>query len=422
MRYHLARTVPRPRHPLIDSIVRTIQLAPSGTPIAIRVLLKWLMLQPAAAGILEEFRAAICRRYNLRYCFFVSSGRAAMFLLFRALRTIAGGNRTDVIVPSYTCYSVPAAAIRAGLRVRIVDIDPATLSYNLDQLARTDFSNVLAIVSANLYGIPNDLPAVAALAQRHGVYFVDDAAQSLDASVEGKPAGGFGDAGLYSLDKGKNITSIQGGILVTRSEVIAEEIRKELEQLPTPPWHRTLSQGIQLLIYGILLRPWLYWIPARLPFLKLGTTPYEIDYPVERYSPNLGVMAALLFGDIDTLTRRRTENARRYLAQLRGIPFLDLPVTIPGARPAYLRFPVLVDSAERRDRLLATLNAQGLGATGSYPRSTLDIPEIQGHLDLAHSRGDAGRMLATRILTLPTHPFVRPQHIDNICRLIRKAC
>ena len=328
---------------------------------------------------------------------------------------------TDVIVPSYTCYSVPAAAIRAGLRVRIIDIDPVTLSYNLEQLARTDFSNVLAIVSANLYGMPNDLPAIAALARQHGVYFVDDAAQSLGATINGHPAGGFGDAGLYSLDKGKNITSIQGGILVTRSEAIAAEIRNELERSPPPPWQRTLSQGIQLVIYGLLLRPWLYWIPARLPFLKLGSTRYEIDYPVERYSPNLGVMAALLFRKIDSITRRRTENAHRYLEQLRGIPFLDLPAPLPGAQPVYLRLPVLVDTAARREQLLAILNAEGLGVTGSYPLSTLDIPEIQSHLDLAHSRGDAGRSLATRILTLPTHPYVQAQHIDKICRLIKKA-
>ena len=69
-----------------------------------------------------------------------------MYLLFRAVRTLAGPDKTDVIVPSYTCYSVPAAAIRAGLRVRILDINTRTLSYDLDQLARTDFSKVLAIV------------------------------------------------------------------------------------------------------------------------------------------------------------------------------------------------------------------------------------------------------------------------------------
>lgn len=395
------------------------QLAPAGTPITIGNLLKWLVLQPRARKMLDEFQAAFCRRYQLEYCFFVSSGRAAMFLLLRVLHTLAGRKKNIVIVPAYTCYSVPAAAIRAGLRVRVLDIDPVTLSYDREALARTDFSNVLAVVSANLYGLPNDLAALAALARERGVYFIDDAAQSLGATVNGHAAGGFGDAGLYSLDKGKNITSIQGGILVTRSEAIANAIRKELEHAPAPPWQRTLSQSIQLLIYGLLLRPWLYWIPARLPFLKLGTTRYEIDYPVERYSPRLGVMAALLFRNIDTITQRRAENARLYREQLRDVSCLQFPVPVPGSQPVDLRFPVLVDSNARRDRLLALLSAEGLGATGSYPLSTLDIPEIQEHLDLANSHGAAGRMLATRILTLPTHPYVRPQHIEKICKLIK---
>jgi dTDP-4-amino-4,6-dideoxygalactose transaminase len=379
------------------------------------------MLQPVAEKTLEEFRADFCRRYQLRHCFFVSSGRAAMFLLFRALRTLAGPDKTEVVVPSYTCYSVPAAAIRAGLRVRIVDIDPATLSYDLDQLTRTDFSNVLAIVSSNLYGIPNDLPAIAAIARQQSVYFIDDAAQSMGATMDGKSVGSFGDAGLYSLDKGKNITSIQGGILTTQSDFIAAEIRNELARLSAPPWQRTLAQAVQLLIYGILLRPWLYWIPARLPFLKLGTTRYEIDYPVERYSPNLGVMAALLFQRIDAVTQQRLDAARRYSKLLGSVPFLDLPKPLPGAQPVYLRFPVRIDTPARRDRLLFALQAAGLGATASYPGSTLDIPEVQTFLDRARSHGDEGRSLAARILTLPTHPYVRPHRIEQICAIIKKG-
>lgn len=395
------------------------QLAPSGTPITLAELLKWLALQPRASQILAGFQRAFCKRYQHDHCFLVSSGRAAMVVLLRALRALASPERNIVIVPSYTCYSVPASAIRAGLRVRVLDIDPHTLSYDLDALARTDFSKVLAIVSANLYGLPNNLPTIAALARRQGVYFIDDAAQSLGATVDGRPAGGFGDAGLYSLDKGKNITSIQGGILVTHSEAIATQIHQQLDRLPTAPWQRTLSQAIQLLIYGLLLRPGLYWIPARLPFLKLGITLYEIDYPMERYSPHLGVMAALLFRKIDHVTRRRTENALRYLEQLRDIPFLEIPRPLPGSEPVYLRLPVLVDSAKRRNRLLELLNAEGLGVTSSYPLSTIDIPEIQDHLDVTLSHGDAGRSIAERILTLPTHPYVQPNHIDRISSILR---
>jgi len=369
--------------------------------------------------MLDKFRSAFCARYQHPHCFFVSSGRAAMVLLLRALRTLAGPGRNVVIVPSYTCYSVPASAIRAGLQVRVLDIDPHTLSYDMEALARTDFSNVLAIVAGNLYGLPNDLPAITALARQHGVYFIDDAAQSLGATINGQQAGSFGDAGLYSLDKGKNMTSIQGGILVTRSAEIASALRRELDALPAPPWQRTIVQAIQLIIYGLLLRPWLYWIPARLPFLKLGITRYEIDYPIERYSAAMGVMAVLLFRKFDAVTQRRAENAHRYIEQLREVPFLKLTAPLPGAAPVYLRLPLLLDTTARRDRLLAALNAEGLGATGSYPLATIDIPEVQDHLERAYSRGENGRLIASRVLTLPTHPYVQKRHIDRICSILK---
>jgi len=382
-------------------------------------LVQWLVLQPRASRIVQQFQLRFRESLQLHNSFFLSSGRAAMYLLLRTLKKLAEPTRNVVIVPSYTCYSVPASAIRAGLRVRVLDIDPHTLSYDLDELSATDFSNVLAIVSANLYGLPNDLPAIAALARRHGVFFIDDAAQSLGASIQARPVGDHGDAGLFSLDKGKNLTSIQGGILTTRSQAIEQAIRRELDLLPPPPWHRTLIQSIQLVIYGLLLRPWLYWIPARLPFLKLGTTRYEDDYPVERYSVRLGVMAALLFRRFDTITATRSENGKRYLKFLREVPFLHCPQPVPGAQPVYLRFPVIVDTPARRDQLLSILNAAGFGATGSYPLSVIDVPEIQDHLDRPGSHGEAGRSIAARILTLPTHSYVRPHHIDRICQLIR---
>jgi perosamine synthetase len=141
---------------------------------------------------------------------------------------------------------------------------------------------------------------------------------------------------------------------------------------------------------------------------------------VECYSPNLGVMAALLFQRIDAITHKRMQAAQRYFELLRDLPFLNLPKPLPGAQPVYLRFPVRVDTPERHDRLLAALQAAGLGATPSYPGSTIDIPEAQPFIDFADSHGEAGRAVSARILTLPTHPYVRPQHIERICTIIRR--
>ena len=109
---------------------------------------------------LERFRDAICASFGVRHCFFVSSGRAAMTLILRSLKALSNGRKTEVIVPSYTCYSVPASIRKAGLTVRVCDVDRFSFGYDLQQLEKMDFSNVLCIVTSNLYGIPDDLEAV----------------------------------------------------------------------------------------------------------------------------------------------------------------------------------------------------------------------------------------------------------------------
>jgi perosamine synthetase len=394
-------------------------LAPAGTPIRVSDIAQWLWSLPRATEALEAFGDEFRRRFGIRHSFFVSSGRAATYLILKTLRASADPRRTHVIVPAYTCYSVPAAVIRAGLRVRILDVDPETFSYDLDGLARTDFSNVLAIVSANLYGIPNDLPALAQLANERGVYLLDDAAQSMGAFVGNRAVGTFGDVGIYSFDKGKNITSIQGGVIATNSDEMAARLAAQMATLPPPSTKYVLSMMAQLLVYAAFLHPRLYWIPGSLPFLGLGTTRYEIDYPVTRYPAALGGIAARLFHRLDKIEGRRIAIAQRYRELLANVPSVRLPRLVNGARPVYARFPLSLDSAQTKQRALDALSQAKLGATGSYPTSTFDVPEIRESLDIDASRAVAARTVAERLLTLPTHPHVNDSHIDQICSILK---
>ena len=141
--------------------------------------------------------------------------------LLRSLARMKGDARNEVILPTYTCFSVPSSVAKAGLKIRLCDIDPRTLDYDLQKLSEIDFTNVLGIVTSNLYGIPNDLEQIGRIADAKDIYLIDDCAQCMGGQVGGKFSGTMGIAGLFSLDKGKNITSMDGGILITNSDELA---------------------------------------------------------------------------------------------------------------------------------------------------------------------------------------------------------
>lgn len=390
------------------------QLAPAGTAVRPSEIVSWLAGAPDSVQAAERLRQALCDRYGVPYAFLVSSGRAAMFLVLRMLSRLAGPQKNEVIVPAYTCYSVAAAAVRAGLRVRVCDIDPETLSYDLPALAVQDFSKVVAIITANLYGIPNDLPAIEAIAKRNNVYLLDDAAQSLNARIGGRAVGTFGDVGLFSFDKGKNITSVQGGVVVTRSDALGSELQRVVAELPTPPVSRTLLQTAQQLAYTLLLRPWLYWMPANLPALKLGDTVYTTEYPVERYSAFLAPLVAAQLRRIDTISAERVRVAYAIQSAIEAVPELRAVRLLSATQPVFPRLPMLASDAGRRERVLRALQRNRLGATRSYPLSIADIPDLQPHLAPGLLPAPGGQRVASTILTLPTHHYVTPRHIEHM--------
>ena len=141
-------------------------LAPSGTPIHLSHILKWLSGSLHAQEVLESFAGKIKNSFNVKHCLFLSSGRTALYLLLQCLHELNGDtSKNQVIIPSYTCFSVPGSVEKANLQVRVCDIDPATLSYDIEKLSQFDFSKVLAIVTSNLYGIPNELPEIEKVAK-----------------------------------------------------------------------------------------------------------------------------------------------------------------------------------------------------------------------------------------------------------------
>ena len=295
----------------------------------------------------------------------------------RALRRLARPGADEVIVPAYTCYSVPASIVKAGLRPRLVDVDPDTLDYDRAALDAADTSRVLAIVATNLYGIPNDLPHLVAFGRARGVFVVDDAAQAMGATSSGRPAGTWGDAGLFSLDKGKNVSAIDGGVLVTGDDRIAGALARGDRHARRPdarPPGRTRRQGARLrhaaAAAALLDAERDPAARARPDGLHHRVRHRAAGSRTRRARRRDAARARRLHGGP---ARQRRAHPRRHRTDARRAR--DPPVPA-DCKPAWLRLPLLVTVPGWRDKLVAELTAAGIGATTSYPAALADVPEL----------------------------------------------
>jgi perosamine synthetase len=392
-------------------------IAPAGAPIHVADLVKSACLVVSPHDVQAELRADLQRRFGIRHSYLTSTGRAGMTVLLRALRRQAEPDRDEVILPTYTCYSVAASVLKAGLRPRLVDVDPATFDYQIDELEAEDFSKVLAVVACNLYGYPNDILALRRLTRRQGIFLVDDAAQAMGARSGGAWCGTGGDFGLYSFDKGKNVSAIDGGVVVTNDDKLATAYEEEQTALASPRPLRAVDQLLKAVIYSVFLRPSLYWIPNRVPQLGLGKTVFTTEFPLETPTRLLTALAGSVMPRLGELTTVRAANAAALARELRAIPGLSFVRPQADAVPAFLRLPILLPDTEARRRALSALTSAGIGASASYPLSLADLQELRPFVPES-VRASGGREVARRILTLPTHTYVAARDISTIATVL----
>jgi perosamine synthetase len=404
--------------PALPLGVRLRHVAPAGSPIRAGDLARWTGRVLTSSDALDTLRRVVCQTFAVRYCLPVSTGRAGLTVLLQAMSRLSP-DRREVLVPAYTCFSVPASVVKAGLQPRLVDVDRTTLDMAPAALAQVDGRNVLAVIATNLYGMPNDLPALSIEAERMGAFLIDDAAQAMGASVGGRASGSWGDAGLYSLDKGKNISAIDGGLLVTRSEAIARELEQGAATLGRPGAVAVAKDAAKVLAYAAMLPPSVYWIPSSIPQLGLGLTAFTTEFPLDEMPSLLASLALTMLPRLESYNAQRTAHARTLIDQLAHVDGVRLPAPTPGSTPVYLRLPVLVDEPALRSPLIEALNRRGIGATGSYPTSLADVPGLQPHLANPGVAVPGARDVAARIVTLPTHPYVAARDLQRTVETVR---
>lgn len=378
--------------------------------------LSWRDLCHGVSGLFSPDRAIqrledeIRQHFGVRHVFLVSSGTAALTLTLKALRSSC--QRTEVAIPAYTCFSVPAAVLKAGLRPTLCDIDPSTFDFDHALLEHTLNGNTLCVIAHHLFGIPSDLDRIRALCQARGIVVVEDAAQAMGVESQGRCLGTIGDVGIFSLGRGKNITCGSGGIIVSNSDQMAEAIGQQYRRLAVPRLFEALKGFAQVALMAAFVRPRLYWIPAAMPFLKLGQTIFPKDVKLKRLS---GMNAGTLHNWRHHLMRSnrvRSETATDFSQRL------SLALTQGAAHP-YLRLPIFVTTPEEKKRLYLLSQKRGLGLSLGYPTPVNEIPEIRIAFD--GQRFPAARSVAETLLTIPTHEWLSETDKRAIAKCVETA-
>jgi len=363
-----ATSIP-PAKPVIDE---------SDIEAAVRVLRSGMVVQgPEVKAFEEEFSAVT----GTAECVAVNSGTSALHLSLLALGL---GPGDEVVCPSFSFAATANAIALVGATPVFVDIDHDTFTLAPAAVEAALPERTAALMPVHLYGLPAAMPALTAIAERHGLAIVEDAAQAHAAAIDGRPVGGWGNAGCFSFYPTKNMHSLEGGMISADDAEYARTLRL------------LRNQGME----------------QRYANEVVGTNTRMTD-----------VSAAIGRNQLTRLagwTEQRIANAATLDAGLAGLDGVLTPVVPAGYRHVYHQYTIRV--VGDRDAFSAKLSELGIGNATYYPtpihrlRPFLLDGAPDPRFDLPQTE-----KAAAEALSLPVHPSLGADDLDRIVAGVAEA-
>lgn len=324
---------------------------------------------------LEAFEAAFAAACGARFCVGVGNGTEALHLALRALDV---GPGDEVITVAHTFIATALAISWTGARPVFVEVDPATYTIDVEQVAAVITPRTKAILPVHLYGQPADLGPLIELAQSRGLQVLEDCAQAHGARYGGRVVGTFGEIGSFSFYPGKNLGAYgDGGALVTDDAALAERLRLLRNYGQTGKYHH-VTQGYN----------------SRLDELQAAVLSVKLGY-------------------LDAWNARRRALAARYDALL-----ADHELILPQrARDRDHVYHLYVVRSRQRDALQRHLASQGIGTLIHYP-TPVHLQPAYAELGLARGSLPFSEQLADEVLSLPLYPEMSEAQQDAVVAAI----
>ena len=325
---------------------------------------------------LEAFETEFSEYCHTEYCIGVGSGLDAAQLILRAL-DIGPGH--EVIVPAHTFIATWLSVTLSGAKPIPVDVDAKTYNICTERIEKAITPRTRAIMPVHLYGQPADMDPVIAVAAKHGLHVIEDAAQAHGALYKGRKAGSLGTAAAFSFYPGKNLGAFgDAGCVTTSNRDLADKVRKL----------RNYGSGAKYHHHMLGMNSRMDELQAAFLRVKLKR--------------------------LDEWNIRRKVIACLYLEALRGLSGTVLPQTIPGVEPVWHLFAW---QTKNRDAVHREMNNHDVTTLIHYP-----IPPhlAEAYRSLGYNKGEfpIAETLAAQELSLPMGPHLSPKNAKGIGELI----
>jgi dTDP-4-amino-4,6-dideoxygalactose transaminase len=325
----------------------------------------------------RDFEAQLSRYFAGRPVRVLSSATGGLEI---GLSLLGLGAGDEVITSALSWVATANVIVRAGAKPVFVDVDPLTRNFDLSQVETAITPRTRVLLPVDMAGLPVDRTRLYAIARKHKLRVLEDAAQSMGASWQGDRIGAIGDIVSISFHANKNITTAEGGCLILNDE--AEARRCELWRL----------QGVERFPDGDL--------DSTLPGGKHNLTDVAARI-------GIGQLARL-----EEFNARRALLARRYFERFDRTLGCQLPVE-DFAHSNWHMFQVVLPQTVRRGDFIRQMHAQGIGIGVHYPAIHL----LSFYRQLGHKPGDYphAERIGAGIVTLPLFPAMRDSDVDRVC-------
>jgi dTDP-4-amino-4,6-dideoxygalactose transaminase len=332
-------------------------------------------------GFVQRFEEEFASFNNTKYAVCTNSGTSA---LHTALATFSLEPKDEVIIPAYTFVAGASIILQENAVPVFVDIDKDSYCLDPNKLAEKITHKTKAIMPVHIYGHPADMRKINKIANEFGLAVIEDCAQAHGAKIDNKLVGTFGAAGCYSFAKTKNMTTGEGGIIVTNDKFISEE-SKIIRQNGKVTWK----------------------IHKRVGY----------NYRMTEMQAAVGLSQ---LRDLKKNNIARKKNASIYYKKLGGLGLL-LPKISPKVTHAFYKLPVLLpsDLKNKRDLFVRACIKENLPLETGYSLPLYKIDFIQNKSRKAFC--PVAEDFVARAINLPVAPCFSISQIELICEGIRKV-